>query len=107
MLGSALLAGLAFGLDSFLVSVPLGAMELSRSRRRRLAVAFGACDGLATGLGAVLPLAGWRFFGADPDWIAPALIAAYGVYVLALGWRTCTALSASARTSGSFGGMAE
>jgi putative Mn2+ efflux pump MntP len=90
MPGSFLLAGLFFGLDSFLVSVPLGAMALSRARRRRLALAFGACDGLATGLGGLLPLAGVRFFSGELEWIAPTLIAVYGFYVMALGLQaTC------------------
>jgi len=87
MWSSFVLAGLAFGLDSFLVSIPLGAMELVPSRRRRLALAFGACDGLATGLGALLPLAGVRVFSGKMEWIAPALMAGYGLSVIALGWR--------------------
>ncbi len=98
MPGSFLLAGLVFGLDSFLVSVPLGAIELSPLRRRRLALSFGACDGLATGLGALLPLAGVRFFIWEPVWIAPALIAGYGLFVITLG------LGVSADGSGGKGG---
>jgi putative Mn2+ efflux pump MntP len=93
MPGSFLLAGLAYGLDSFLVSIPLGAIELVPSRRRRLALAFGLCDGLGTGLGALLSLAGARFFSGDLEWIAPALIAGYGMYVMALGLRVSAELS--------------
>ena len=93
MPGSFLFIGLVLGLDSFLVSVPLGAMDLSRSRRRRLALSFAVCDGLATGVGGFLPLAGIRTFHAEPSWIVPALVAGYGLYVLLLGWRTSAAVS--------------
>src|SRR5262245_51952320 len=92
-MSSFLIAGLAFGLDSFLVSIPLGTMEHVPSRRRRLALAFGVCDGLGTGLGALLSLAGVGVFSGEMEWIAPALIAGYGLYVMALGSRVGAELS--------------
>ncbi len=93
MSGSLVIAGLLLGLDSLLVSIPLGALDLPAARRRRLALAFGLCDGLATGAGASLRPSAFGALGADSTWIGPALIAGYGLYVLALGWRAGAAVS--------------
>jgi len=84
---SFLAAGLLLGLDSFVVSVPLGATSLSASHRRHLALAFAVCDGLASFLGQFLPLTGVRSLVADIDWLAPAILASYGFFVFFLGRR--------------------
>jgi putative Mn2+ efflux pump MntP len=88
MYGSFLIAGLLLALDGFLVSVPIGAMPLSTSSRRRLALSFAVCDGLASFLGWIIGTAEWtsnlKYYG----WLGPLAVGCYGLYVLSLAWHS-------------------
>jgi putative Mn2+ efflux pump MntP len=85
---SLLIAGLLLGLDSFLVSVPLGATRLSARHRLRLAVAFALCDGLASFLGWVAGMAEWHASFEPLEWLGPLAVGGYGFYVLNLAWHS-------------------
>ena len=79
-------SALGLSLDSFFVSIPLGIVADRSVNRRRLAMAFGICDGIATLAGAALAS---LLFHVSTGWfheIGPALIALYGVYVVVIGW---------------------
>jgi len=82
MLYSLLAAGLLLGLDSFVVSLSAGTLDPSLSRRRRLALCFGLCDGLASYLG-MTELAKSALLPAT-QWLGPAAVVGYGLYLLAL-----------------------
>jgi putative Mn2+ efflux pump MntP len=72
---------IALGFDSFIVSLALGPLLDCRLARVRLALLFGACDALATLLGAAVVgryVGGWSIGQA-----APMSAAAYGLFVLA------------------------
>ena len=80
------LLGFVLGLDSFRVSAGLGGLKLSPSRRRRVALAFGVCDGVAPLFGI---LAGSALEGVG-RWAAvlgPVVLGGYGLYVTYLAWR--------------------
>lgn len=86
MHGSILVAGLFLGLDSFLVSVPLGATRLDAAQRRRLALAFAVCDGGASLLGWITGMAEWCNSLAFFEWLGPVAVGCYGIYALGLAW---------------------
>jgi putative Mn2+ efflux pump MntP len=92
---SLVVAGLLLGLDSFLVSVPLGATPLGASHRRWLALAFAVCDGLASFLGWFGGMAEWRTSLLFGDWLGPVAVGSYGIYVLALAWHSRRLANAS------------
>jgi putative Mn2+ efflux pump MntP len=50
-----LLAAFPLGLDSFAAGLVVGPILLSWSKRARLALGFGLCDGLACWMGACMP----------------------------------------------------
>ncbi len=76
--------GLLLGVDSFAVCVALGAVQPTPVKRYRLALAFGLCDGLASLAGSVLGVASLGVALVWSEWLAPAAIGGYGVYVFAL-----------------------
>ena len=84
MHSSLIAVGFLLGLDSFIVSVPLGTTRLSASYRRRLAFAFGLCDGLASFLGWAIGTAEWSTSLGRFEWLGPAAVGCYGLYVLGL-----------------------
>jgi putative Mn2+ efflux pump MntP len=86
MTSSVVLVGFLLGLDSLAVGLGLGA-AVSRRDRILLAVAFAACDGVASLLGWVAGAAAWRTSLAWCEWLGPAAVAAYGAYVLFVAWR--------------------
>lgn len=77
-----LLLGLALGLDSFRVSLGLGGLRLSRTRRRLIALSFGVCDGAAPLVGLVLGRSLVPSVGAWTEYVAPLAIGGYGLYVI-------------------------
>jgi putative Mn2+ efflux pump MntP len=79
------LLGVLLALDSLAVGAALGPVTSSRFGRWRLALAFGLCDGLASLLGWA---ADWRATLGAGEWLAPAAVGGYGVYVLGLAWRS-------------------
>lgn len=83
-----LVLGLLLGLDSLAVGAALGAVTPERLRRWRLALAFGLCDGLASFAGWAAGAAEWRDSFGWCEWLGPAAVGGYGLYVLSLAWRT-------------------
>ncbi len=80
---SMVFAGLMLALDSFAVSVAIGTLPRNGVRRLWLVLSFALCDGLAFWFGAVW-LGGLRSSLEGWDWLGPAAVAGYGLYVLAL-----------------------
>jgi putative Mn2+ efflux pump MntP len=89
-----IITGLLLGLDSFLVSVGIGTLPTGWVRRYRLAIAFALCDGLASGIGSLFH-ADWREALEWSEWLGPAAVAAYGLYVLVLAWKSQTLIDRS------------
>ena len=88
MLQSRLLLALVLSLDTAAVGVGLGAALPARRRQRlALTLAFALCDGLASYLGWALGLA-WHDAPEGGEWLGPAAVAAYGVYILYLALRS-------------------
>jgi putative Mn2+ efflux pump MntP len=79
--------GLLLGLDSLTVGTGLGAAIPDRSRRCRLALSFALCDGLASLIGSIIGLDRLRSSLEWGEWLGPAAVACYGLYVLWLTWR--------------------
>jgi putative Mn2+ efflux pump MntP len=79
------LLGVLLALDSLVVGAALGPVVSSRFGRWRLALAFGLCDGLASLLGWA---ADWRATPGVGEWLGPAAVGGYGLYVLGLAWRS-------------------
>jgi len=95
MLGIILLLALVLALDSFAVSLGIGAAGLGRSRYLALSLGFGICDGVASFLGAVLDLAPDSSLEQWLSWMGPLAVASYVAYVLLL---TKLTLSAGSNT---------
>lgn len=76
------LLALALGLDSFRVSLGLGAADSARGVAGRLACAFGVCDGLAFALGVLLGKSLASLVGGWVNPLGPPALAAYALYVL-------------------------
>lgn len=81
------LLGFVLGLDSFRVSASLGSLNLSPSRRRRLALAFALCDAAAPLVGIALGRTAIELIGRWAAVVGPLVLSAYGLYVLYLAWR--------------------
>jgi putative Mn2+ efflux pump MntP len=87
MLNELLVLGLLLGFDSLTVGVGLGAALSARRQRVALALAFGLCDGSASFLGWALGF-GWHDSTEWGEWLGPAVVAGYSIYVLALAWHS-------------------
>jgi putative Mn2+ efflux pump MntP len=81
------LLGLLLGLDSLAVGTSLGGLLPERGRRLRLALWFAVCDGLASLIGSTSVVANLGRGLEWSEWLGPAGVAAYGVYVLYLARR--------------------
>ena len=81
------LLGFALSLDSFRVSLGLGALRLSRLRQLQIVIAFGVCDALAPLLGFLLGKSLLAYVGPWVEHLGPLLLCAYGVYVIYIGRR--------------------
>jgi putative Mn2+ efflux pump MntP len=79
--------GLLLGIDSFAVCLGLGVLRPGVGRRYGLALAFGLCDGSVSFLGWAL---GFACHDAPEwgEWLGPAVVAGYALYVLALAWHS-------------------
>ena len=77
-----LLLGFALSLDSFRVSLGLGALRLSRLRQLQIVIAFGVCDALAPLVGLLLGKSLLTYVGPWVEHLGPLLLCAYGVYVV-------------------------
>ena len=95
MFTSHLVSALLLGLDGFLVCLAVGALPARRARRVALPLSLGVCDGLATWVGSAAGMEGVRSALAWGEWLGPAVVAGYGLYVLYLAWR-CRGLATGA-----------
>ncbi|HEY2960858.1 MAG TPA: manganese efflux pump [Pyrinomonadaceae bacterium] len=77
-----LLLGFALSLDSFRVSLGLGALHLSRLRQLQIVIAFGLCDALAPLIGLLIGKSLLTYVGSWIEHLGPLLLGAYGVYVI-------------------------
>lgn len=82
-----LVLGFALSLDSFRVSLGLGALKLRSLRQLQIVIAFGLCDGLAPLLGLVIGKSLVSFVGSWTENLGPIALCAYGVYVIYLAKR--------------------
>ncbi|HEV7683916.1 MAG TPA: manganese efflux pump [Pyrinomonadaceae bacterium] len=77
-----LLLGFVLSLDSFRVSLGLGALKLPPRQQAQLIVAFGLCDGLAPLVGLLIGKSLVRYIGWWTEYFGPLALFAYGVYVI-------------------------
>lgn len=77
-----LLLALGLSLDSFRVSLGLGALKLSPVRQAQVVLAFGLCDGLAPLIGLLIGQSIITFIGAWTEPLGPLALFAYGAYVI-------------------------
>lgn len=85
-MGALLLLGLALSLDSFRVSLALGALRPSPWKQAQITAAFGLCDGLAPLLGVAIGQSLIGFVSGWSEYLGPALLAAYGAFVIWSDW---------------------
>ena len=74
--------GIALSLDSFRVSLGLGALKMRPLRQAQVVLAFGLCDGLAPLLGILMGQTLVRFVGEWTEYLGPVVLGLYGVYVI-------------------------
>ena len=78
------LLALALGLDSFRVSLGIGAAGLSRGVARRLVCSFGVCDGAAFAAGVLFGRSLASLIGDWVNEVGPGALVAVALYVLVL-----------------------
>lgn len=81
-MGTLLLLGLTLSLDSFRVSLGLGAMKLRPVRQAQIVLAFGLCDALAPLVGLLLGQSLVKYTSAWIGHLGPLVLCAYGIYVI-------------------------
>ncbi|HYJ87064.1 MAG TPA: manganese efflux pump [Pyrinomonadaceae bacterium] len=81
-MGTLLLLGFVLSLDSFRVSLGLGALKLSRLRHVQIVLAFGLCDGLAPLVGLLIGKSLVTYIGWWTEYLGPLALCAYGAYVI-------------------------
>jgi putative Mn2+ efflux pump MntP len=81
-MGTLLLLGFVLSLDSFRVSLGLGALRLSRLRQVQIVLAFGLCDGLAPLVGLLIGKSLVTYIGGWTEYLGPLALCAYGAYVI-------------------------
>lgn len=81
-MGTLLLLAFTLSLDSFRVSLGLGAMKLRPMRQVQIAFAFGLCDALAPLVGLLLGRSLVKYTGAWVEHLGPLVLCLYGVYVV-------------------------
>lgn len=77
-----LLLALTLSLDSFRVSLGLGATRLRPARQAQIALAFGLCDAAAPLVGLMVGQSLVEYFGARVEYLGPLVLCAYGAYVI-------------------------
>lgn len=82
-----ILFGFALGLDSFRASLALGCLRPSASRQRRIALAFGLCDGVAPLVGLWLGHGLAAGVGDYAGLVGPLVLGGYGLYAIRLSRR--------------------
>lgn len=81
-MGTLLLLGFTLSLDSFRVSLGLGATRLRPARQAQIVLAFGLCDGLAPLIGLLVGHSLVEYLGAWVEYLGPLVLCAYGAYVI-------------------------
>ena len=74
--------GFVLSLDSFRVSLGLGALKLRTTKQVQIVVAFGLCDGLAPLVGILIGHSLVRFIGGWSEYLGPLVLGIYGAYVI-------------------------
>jgi putative Mn2+ efflux pump MntP len=82
MIPELLILGFTLGLDNFRASIALGTIPFSRRRAVQVALTFGLWDGLAPLAGVVLGRYFGQAIGPIADYVGPAVLGVYGVYLL-------------------------
>jgi putative Mn2+ efflux pump MntP len=77
-----LLLGFALSLDSFRVSLGLGALKLRTMRQAQIVLCFGLCDALAPLVGLLIGKSIIDLAGTWAEHLGPLLLCAYGAYVI-------------------------
>jgi putative Mn2+ efflux pump MntP len=77
-----LLLAFTLSLDSFRVSLGLGATRLRPARQAQVALAFGLCDAVAPLVGLLVGQSLVEYFGARVEYLGPLVLCAYGAYVI-------------------------
>jgi manganese efflux pump family protein len=77
-----LLLGCALSLDSFRVSLGLGALKLRTMRQAQIVLSFGLCDALAPLVGLLIGKSIIDLAGTWAEHLGPLLLCAYGAYVI-------------------------
>lgn len=74
--------GFLLSLDNFRSSIAIGTIPIGSRRALQIALVFGAWDGLAPLLGGVLGHYAGESIGPVADYVGPALLGVYGLYLL-------------------------
>ena len=77
-----LVLAFVLSLDSFRVSLGLGALRLRAARQAQIVVAFGLCDGLAPLVGILIGHSLVRLVGGWAEYLGPLMLGVYGAYVI-------------------------
>jgi putative Mn2+ efflux pump MntP len=77
-----LLLGFVLSLDSFRVSLGLGASRLRPARQAQVVIAFGLCDALAPLVGELIGQSIIARGGAWLEYFGPLMLCGYGAYVI-------------------------
>jgi len=82
MIVELLVLGFVLSLDNFRASIALGTLPFSRLRAVQVALTFGLWDGLAPLVGVLLGRYLGEAIGPIAEYVGPAVMAAYGLYLL-------------------------
>lgn len=88
MIVELLALGFALGLDNFRASIALGTLGLRFRRALQVALMFGVWDGLAPLVGVLIGGYFGEAIGPVADYVGPAVMGAYGLYLLVRALRT-------------------
>ena len=88
MIVELLILGFTLSLDNFRASIALGTLPFSWGRAVQVAVMFGLWDGLAPLVGGLLGKYLGKAIEPIADYVGPAVMGVYGVYLLVRAFRT-------------------
>jgi putative Mn2+ efflux pump MntP len=83
-----LVLGFTLSLDNFRASIALGTLPFSRGRAVQIALTFGLWDGLGPLAGVLLGRYFDQAIGPIADYVGPAVMGVYGLYLLVRAVRT-------------------
>lgn len=90
MIVALLVLGFTLSLDNFRASIALGTLPFSRVRAVQVALTFGLWDGLAPLAGVLLGRYVNSLIGRIAEYLGPAVMGVYGLYLLVSAFRTAT-----------------